>query len=182
MSWVYRRPSFPRQRLQLALVPLLFSTPGEMSGTATITFGESAALGALKSTTGSAAITFGETAAPGVYANISGAEVITFSESGGLDAFVYGDIAGTAGIVFSESAVLDSFRFGDMLGNETIIFSHSAKIDDKSTFLPQPILPVLRPTFRSVDGKTLADNFNRGLPETPDYDWPNRRRFYQDKQ
>lgn len=179
-NWVYRRPTFPRPRQRLATVPVFFSEPGAMAGVATISFSETAALTSLQAIAGTAAITFSETAAPGVYASISGAEAITFSESGGLDSFKYGDITANEGIVFGETALLAAFRFGDMVGNEQIIFGNFAKIDDKSTFLPQPILPVLKPSFRAMDGKTLADNFNRGLVDTADYEWPNRRRFYQD--
>jgi len=46
--------------------------------------------------------------------------------------------------------------------------------------MTDPVLPIHRPKFRTVDGKTLADNFNRGMKVTPDYDWPNRRKFFQD--
>ena len=93
----------------------------------------------------------------------TGATALTFGETGGLDAFTYGDITANTGIVFGETGVMDAFRFGNLIANEAIIFGGFAKPDDKSVFLPQPVLPVLKPTFKSVDGKTLADGFNRGL-------------------
>ncbi len=43
----------------------------------------------------------------------------------------------------------------------------------------QPGLPILRASFRSVDAKTLADNFNRGQPTEADYTWPGGRKFFQ---
>lgn len=46
--------------------------------------------------------------------------------------------------------------------------------------MADPILPIPKPKFRTVDIKTLADHFNRGLPRKPDYEWPNKRKFYQD--
>lgn len=45
--------------------------------------------------------------------------------------------------------------------------------------MAQPKLPILRPTFRTIDGKTMADSYNRGQATQPDYEWPGRRRFYQ---
>jgi len=43
----------------------------------------------------------------------------------------------------------------------------------------QPILPITRPSFRSIDAKSIADVYNRGQPDTPDYEFANRRKFYQ---
>ncbi len=43
----------------------------------------------------------------------------------------------------------------------------------------QPVLPILTPAFRSIDAKSIADVYNRGLPDVPDYEFANRRKFYQ---
>ncbi len=43
----------------------------------------------------------------------------------------------------------------------------------------QPILPITKPSFRSIDAKSIADVYNRGQPDTPDYEFANRRKFYQ---
>ena len=43
----------------------------------------------------------------------------------------------------------------------------------------QPILPITKPTFRSIDAKSIADVYNRGQPDIPDYEFANRRKFYQ---
>jgi hypothetical protein len=156
---VYRRPPDPLQRFRLATVPVLFSeSPGVISGTATITIGE--------------------TAAPSAYASTAGSATITYSETATIQGIT--SLSASTTLTFSESAALDAFRFGDMSAAESIIFSEVAKLSDASTDLPQPVLPVLKPSFRSIDAKTLADHFNRGQPEMADYDWPNRRRFYQD--
>lgn len=51
---------------------------------------------------------------------------------------------------------------------------------DGGGFVPvQPILPITKPGFRTIDAKTLADVYNAGLPQMPDYTWPNGRKFYQ---
>ena len=60
----------------------------------------------------------------------------------------------------------------------TTAFSVSA-FDMGISGIVQPVLPVIRPKFRSADAKSMADVYNRGLPEMPDYEWPNRRKFYQ---
>ena len=43
----------------------------------------------------------------------------------------------------------------------------------------QPTPTIVAPQVRSIDAKTLADHFNRGLVATPDYEWPNSRKFFQ---
>jgi len=43
----------------------------------------------------------------------------------------------------------------------------------------QPVLPIHKPGFRSIDAKSIADVYNRGTADVADYDWPNRRKFYQ---
>jgi hypothetical protein len=171
----------PRLASRLALVPLFFSAPpGDMSGSAVITFGETAVPSAYASTAASEAIAFSEAAALGGYFPLAGSAVITFSESAAIDFSVIVDIAGSAVIAFSESAQIDAFVFGDMAGSTVIQFSTTAKIDDFSTFIPQPVLPIPIPHIRTIDAKTLADHFNRGEIVTPDYEWPNTRKFYQD--
>lgn len=42
----------------------------------------------------------------------------------------------------------------------------------------QKALPIRRPRERSIDAKTLADRFNRGMPVQPSYTWPGGRKFY----
>lgn len=49
----------------------------------------------------------------------------------------------------------------------------------RTAAIVQPVLPIHTPGFRSIDAKSIADVYNRGLPEMPDYEWPNRRKFYQ---
>jgi hypothetical protein len=171
----------PRQRQYLALVPLFFGTgPGEMSGSAVIAFSETAAPSSYASTAASEAIAFSEAAALGGYNNLTANAVITFSEAAVLDAFLFGDIAASAVITFSETAALDTQIFGELAGSTVIQFTHTAKLRDASLFLPQPILPIPIPHVRTIDAKTLADHFNRGEIVTPDYEWPNTRKFYQD--
>lgn len=59
-------------------------------------------------------------------------------------------------------------------------FSTNAFFTGSFDLIPaQPILPIPISSFRTIDAKTLADHFNRGLPRTPDYDFANRRKFYQ---
>lgn len=41
-------------------------------------------------------------------------------------------------------------------------------------------LPIPTPGRRSMDIKTIADRYNAGQPITPDYTWPNGRKFYQE--
>lgn len=43
----------------------------------------------------------------------------------------------------------------------------------------QPVLPISKPQFRSIDAKSIADVYNRGTPDIADYKFPNGRRFYQ---
>ena len=47
---------------------------------------------------------------------------------------------------------------------------------------PKAGLTINRPSYRSIDAKTLADSFNRGVAEIPDYEYPSGRRFYQDEE
>ncbi len=43
----------------------------------------------------------------------------------------------------------------------------------------QPVLPITAPSFRSIDAKSLADVYNRGTPSVADYEFSNKRRFFQ---
>ena len=46
---------------------------------------------------------------------------------------------------------------------------------------PIKVLPIGKPSYRTIDAKTLADAFNRGQPVMADYEWPNGRKFYQNE-
>jgi hypothetical protein len=46
--------------------------------------------------------------------------------------------------------------------------------------LVQPVLRIVKPQMRSIDAKSIADNYNRGLAAEADYTWPGGRKFYQD--
>jgi len=48
--------------------------------------------------------------------------------------------------------------------------------------LPQPVLRIVKPQMRTIDAKSIADNYNRGMPIEPDYTWPGGRKFYQNKE
>ena len=43
----------------------------------------------------------------------------------------------------------------------------------------QPVLPIPKVSFRSMDAKSIADVYNRGTPLIPDYEFYGRRKFYQ---
>jgi hypothetical protein len=45
--------------------------------------------------------------------------------------------------------------------------------------LTQPVLPIVAPSFRSIDAKSISDVYNQGQPLEPDYEWSSGRRFYQ---
>lgn len=44
----------------------------------------------------------------------------------------------------------------------------------------QPVLSVYTPGFRSIDAKSIADQYNRGIPLDADYEVSGGRKFYQD--
>jgi len=70
-------------------------------------------------------------------------------------------------------AAFDSAAFS------VLAFSSSAFDLDGDAGIVQPVLPILRPGFRSIDAKSIADVYNRGTPDIADYTWPNERKFYQ---
>jgi hypothetical protein len=170
----------------------------EGAASTSIAFGETPGLTSFGALAASESIAFGETVVWSAQVAIAASTPIAFGESAGIDAFVISDIAVSDGLTFGESAGLDAFTIMDIEVSDGFTFGHSAGIDAHlfgdiavsaditfnhnvvgSTFIDQPVLPVIIPSFRSVDGKTLADAFNRGLPQVPVYDWPNRRKFYE---
>ncbi len=60
----------------------------------------------------------------------------------------------------------------------TSAFSASA-FDFDIVGIVQPVLPITAPGFRSIDAKSIADVYNRGTADIADYEFSNRRRFYQ---
>lgn len=179
---VYRRRHDYRARQ--ALDTAFFLPAGDMAGSAVIAFSEAAAIASIQAIAGSESIAFSEAAQLGGYGSFVGSEAIAFSETGGLDAFSFADGVFTATISFSELAALDGFTSVDGAMSTVIQIATSpplpAKIDDFGTFVPQPVLPIIPPHIRAIDAKSLADHFNRGQPELPDYEWPSSRKFYQD--
>jgi hypothetical protein len=45
--------------------------------------------------------------------------------------------------------------------------------------LTQPVLPIVKPSYRSIDAKSISDVYNQGQPLEADYEYSNGRRFYQ---
>lgn len=70
-----------------------------------------------------------------------------------------------------------------MASFDTAAFSTDAFFTDAwdmgISIVVQPILPIAKPGFRSIDAKSISDVYNRGTADIPDYEWPNRRKFYQ---
>lgn len=47
------------------------------------------------------------------------------------------------------------------------------------TVRSQPVLPIHKVQTRSIDAKTIADRYNKGLPRQEDYLFGGARKFYQ---
>ena len=93
---------------------------GDISGTASITFGQSGALAAPSgSMSGTAALTFGQSATIVGTGTLSGTAPLAFSQSGTLSGVA--SLSGTASFVFGQSGTL-SAPSGDISGTASIVF------------------------------------------------------------
>lgn len=176
-AWVYRRPQYQQRLRPLALAALFFQQSGDISAVGTIAIGTAAGATSLNAIAATGNIDIAATAVRSSLNAINAVGSIVIGVTPAVDAIVFRDAVATGAITIGGTGNLNAFSFGDLVGTLSIQVGTNAVI---SSIIDQPVLPVLRPQFRSVDGKTLADNFNRGLPEVPAYDWPNRRKFYNE--
>ncbi len=92
-----------------------------------------------------------------------------------------GEILGTPSLLGGGSANVRAFDTIGDFSDFALVFS---VFIEEAPEIPQletsPIgLPIFRPQIRSIDAKTLADRFNQGTPDIPDYTFPGGRKFFQ---
>jgi hypothetical protein len=109
---------------------------GALSGTASVTFAQTASLLGFGALNGTATATFGQSGNLSSTGALSGSATLVFSQSGDLTGGpMAGSISGTATLVFGQSGLLAGF--GDMAGTGAIIFGQTGTLADANAVTVQ---------------------------------------------
>jgi hypothetical protein len=105
-----------------------FASGGAISGTATLTFGQSGAITGSGVIAGSTTLTFGQSGAIKGTGALAGSSALTFGQSGAIKGA--GALAGTSALTFGQSGAITGA--GVIAGSTSLVFGASGTLDQPS--------------------------------------------------